>query len=253
MDPINFDRLTRLFGRSGTRRAALSALLGLGGLESALGTAAAKPESYGQGKPNGKGKRRGKHKRKGKRKGRARAQAKTKAGNHCISPIGLDLNEFYDISAQIVAPFCTEVGSGEQWLVAAPWFVEHSFVTVPAGFVPAEGATTPLEDFIAKFSAVKYVIDPGTRQEQTVVFPNDEPLFTAELAVDDGLVRVVPGTHDPLHPLPVGTHTVDIYWVFSAMHCDGIGDDPTPGQNCFPAGETKYLDGLEFEVTPGHH
>jgi hypothetical protein len=100
---------------------------------------------------------------------------------------------------------------------------------------------------------VKYVIDPGSRQERTVVFPNDEPLFTADLDVDDGLVRVVPGTGDPLHPLRVGAHEVDVYWVFSAMHCDGVGDDTTPGFNCFPAGETLYVDGLTFKVVAGHH
>jgi hypothetical protein len=41
---------------------------------------------------------------------------------------------------------------------------DHGFEVVPAGFVPA-GA---LKDFVAKFAAARYVIDPGTNQERTV-------------------------------------------------------------------------------------
>jgi hypothetical protein len=49
--------------------------------------------------------------------------------------------------------------------------------------------------------------------------------------------------------LRVGRHEVEAYWVFGAMHCDGLGEDPA--LQCFPAGETLFHS-VEFEVTPGH-
>jgi hypothetical protein len=58
---------------------------------------------------------------------------------------------------------------------------------------------------------------------------------------------------DPIRRCRVGA--VDLYWVFSAVHCDGLGADTTPGANCFPAGETLYglPVPLAFAVTPGHN
>jgi hypothetical protein len=241
-----FDQLTRLVGPTGTRRAALRALLATAVASAGLGSAAAKPEPKGTGKGKGKGK--AKPKRRSRRQGRVGVQAKDKPGNHCVSPsTGVDLNAFFGISAQIVTSFCREVGSGEQWTVGGPWFMAPTFEATPPGFEPA--GDTPLEDFVAKFSAIKYVIDPGSKHQETVVFPNDDNLF-----VDDdfaGFAFVSPVTLGLLKPEPVGEHVVDVSWVFSAMHCDGIDDDPT--LNCFPAGETLVIPGLAFEVTPGHH
>ena len=244
MDTNSFDRLSRHFSRSGTRRAAFSALLGAAMLGTAFDRVAAKREPLGKAKARGKSARRGTNT--GKSTMRVRTQAKTKLGNHCLTPLGQDLNELYGISAQIVAPFCNQVGSGEQWVNTRGWFMEHTFVEVPAGFMPA--GETPLEDFIAKFSEVRYVIDPGTKHEKTVVFPNSDALFAGE---DEGLVLVSTGTLGTVHPLPVGEHVVDVYWVFNAMHCDGIA--ASIDENCFPAGETKNVAGLAFTVTPGHH
>ncbi|MGH2618841.1 MAG: hypothetical protein ACRDJC_26735, partial [Thermomicrobiales bacterium] len=142
--------------------------------------------------------------------------------------------------------FCKEVGAGEQWTVGQPWFMAQDFEAVPEEFVPT--GETPLEDFIAKFTAVKYVIDPGSKQEKTVVFPKDDTLF-----VDDdfaGLVYVSPITLGLLKPLSVGEHVVEVYWVLSALHCDGIDDEIDV--NCLPAGEILFSR-VTFEVTPGHH
>src|SRR5262249_5405748 len=116
--------------------------------------------------------------------------------NHCISPRGLDQNEFFGISAQIVIDYCPKVGAGEQWIPAQLWFMNGTFEQVPEGLMP--DGDTPLEDFIAKFSAVKYVIDPGTKQEKTVAFPNDGNLFTGTLFGD---VVVSPITFGTLKPL----------------------------------------------------
>jgi hypothetical protein len=225
-------RLASLVGTTETRRSTLGALLGIALLGSQVGIARARPQ------PDGRGRSRGKH------RGLARGKGKPKAGNHCITPAGRDLNEFYGITAQIVAPFCNQVGSGERWVNAIGWTMAHAFDVVPTGF--ASAWATPLEDFVAKFAAVKYVIDPGTRRERTVVLRNGDDLFVGE---DEGLVLVSAGTLGTVHPLPVGEHTADVYWVFNETHCDGLGD--VFEENCFPAGETLNV-GLAFEVTPGH-
>jgi hypothetical protein len=245
--PTNiFERLTRLFGVAGTRRATLSALLGTALLALALDTSAAK------GKRKAKGKQRNQTTR--KNNGEASGQAKTE--NHCTTPFGLDLNATYGISAQIVTGFCHEVGSGERWISSgAPWFVNDTFESVPTpeeGFVPA--GDTPVEDFIAKFTALKLVIDAGTRQEKTVVFPNDGNVFTGPATLFPGnpeeWALVIPITLGTVQPLPVGDHVVDVYWVFGDVHCDGVAANIV--ENCFPEGETQYVT-VAFEVTPGHH
>jgi hypothetical protein len=111
----------------------------------------------------------------------------------------VDLNERYGISETIVAPFCTEVHSGRHWTVSNGWFTNLTFEIVPAGFVP-EG-NTPLEDFIAKFIGVKYVIDPGTQHQRIYVFPNDDDLG---VVTDPGKCRES-GNPSTLKPLRVMT------------------------------------------------
>src|ERR671913_95206 len=168
MDTIAFDRISRVFARTETRRSALVMLLGTTLLGTPLGAAAATGRKHRH-----KRKRRGKTS--GKDEGGERAQAKSKPGNHCLTPSGLDLNEFLGISEEVVASFCPEVDSGEEWTTSGPWFVNGSFATVPEGFIPA--GETPVEDFQAKFTALKLVIDPGSPQERTVVFPNTGNVF----------------------------------------------------------------------------
>lgn len=164
--------------------------------------------------------------------------------NHCITPTGIDLNALYDITKQIVTPFCNQVDSGEHWTAAeAGWFMNTSFEAMPEGFVPA--GATPLEDFLAKFVVIKYVVDPGTRQEQTYVYPISDKLWIGTTA---GFPTVWPGTLSKLPPLRVGEHFVVVYWVFSAMHCDGF--TAVVEENCLGPGEVAYV-ALSFEVTPG--
>jgi hypothetical protein len=78
------------------------------------------------------------------------------------------------------------------------------------------------------------------------VFRNVSSLFIGTFA---GRPRVSPVTLGTLQPLPVGEHTVEVYWEFSAMHCDGLGT--VLDKNCIPAGESKR-DTLTFKVVPGH-
>lgn len=173
-------------------------------------------------------------------------QASDPVENHCTAPNGTDLNVLFGISKQIVTPFCNQVDSGEQWTTAgAFWFMSTSFEAVPDGFVPA--GETPLEDFLAKFVAIKYVVDPGTRQERTYVFPTGDRLWIG--TVGPGFPAVWPGTLSKLQPLSVGEHVVEVYWVFSAMHSDGIA--AVIAENCLGPGEILYAV-PRFEVTPGH-
>jgi hypothetical protein len=168
------------------------------------------------------------------------------AENHCIAPTGADLNIRYGISTQIVTPFCTQVDSGETWTTpgGAPWFVNTSFATVPEGFV-AVGAT-PLEDFLAKLTGANVVVDAGTSEEKTYLFPKSDKLWMGNLG---GFPAVQTVTLTTLKPLSVGTHTVQLYWVFSALHCDGFGN--LVQDNCLGPGEVPYGPLITFQVTPG--
>ena len=181
----------------------------------------------------------------------ATASATPVKDNHCVVPSGDDLNRLFSVSEQIItgtSPSCTEAGSGERWRPSVmPWFMNHTFAVVPPGYVPA--GATPLEDFVAKFAGVRYVVDRDTIRERTYVLTNVGDLWRG---TDFGFPLVNPLTLAALAPLPVGSHEVETYWRFSAMHCDGFGDDTGPGGNCFPAGETQ-LPTMTFEVTPDRY
>lgn len=167
------------------------------------------------------------------------------AGNHCVHPNGTDLNALYGISEQIVARFCPEVLAGEHWTApGGPWQMNTSFRSVPDGFVPAGG--TPLDDFRAKFVAVKYVIDPGTPQEETAKFPTGPGLFTGTI---DGFPVVNGGTLSIHRPLRVGDHVIQVFWVMSAEHCDGFGAGE---ENLLPAGEVPYVTNTFKVIAPPH-
>jgi hypothetical protein len=177
--------------------------------------------------------------------GTTTASAEPKEANQCILPNGVDLNELYGVSEQIITPFCTQADAGQHWTVAAAWLMATSLERVPAGFEPA--GDTPLDDLVAKFVAVKYVVDPGTSQQQTFVFPKSGKLWTGVL---DGLPAVNTLTFGSLRPLSIGQHVIEVYWLFNALHCDGLTADRE--QNCIPAGEALFRE-IAFEVTPGHH
>ena len=177
--------------------------------------------------------------------GTTTASAEPKEANQCIMPNGVDLNELYGVSEQIITPFCTQADAGQHWTVAVAWLMATSFESLPAGFEPA--GDTPLDDFLARFVAVKYVVDPGTSQQQTFVFPKSGKLWTGVL---DGLPAINTLTLGSLRPLSIGQHVIEVYWVFNALHCDGLAADLE--QNCIPAGETLFRE-IAFEVRPGHH
>jgi hypothetical protein len=173
------------------------------------------------------------------------ASADATAVKHCITPTAVDLNERWGISDAIVAPFCIEVNSGRRWVPSSSWFMNSAFDAAPAGFAPA--GATPLADFVAKFIGVKYVVDPGTKQEKTYVFPKEDILGIFHVPGTD---IVNPMTLGSLRPLSVGDHVVDTYMVFSAMHCDGFS--AVVEESCLLAGENLYQS-VAFRVTPGHN
>jgi hypothetical protein len=165
-------------------------------------------------------------------KGDTQSSARSRGG-HCVAPNGKDINEKYGVDEYIVAPFCREVASGAWFRPGGGWLMSKTFDAVPDGFVAA--GDTPLEDFQAKFEAVRFVIDAGTKRERAYEFRNTEDLWIGEF---EGLDEVSPVTLGAVQPQSVGEHTVDRHWIFRAMHCDGIAANPD--ENCFPAGDTFY-------------
>jgi hypothetical protein len=163
-------------------------------------------------------------------------------GEPCVTADGVDLNQRYGVAETIVTPFCNRLRVGEHWRTPAAWLMAPAFDAVPAGFVPA--GATPLADFRAKLAGVRYVVDPGTRQERTYTFANSSRLWSG---VIDGLAAVNTVTLGRLHPLSKGQHVIDRYWQFSAMHCDGLAANAE--ENCLPAGEFLYSR-VTFEVLP---
>jgi hypothetical protein len=163
---------------------------------------------------------------------------------HCITPFGTDLNALFGTSTQIVTPFCTQVNSGEVWTTpgGTPWVMNTSFAAAPEGFIAA--GATPMDDFLAKFTAAKVVVDAGTSKEKTYIFPNSNKLWRGTFL---GFPAVQTATLTILKPLSVGKHTVQLYWVFSAMHCDGFGN--IAQDNCLGPGEVAYGPLITFQVT----
>jgi hypothetical protein len=158
--------------------------------------------------------------------------------NHCVTDSGVDLNELFAVPEQFRNAFCRELSAGEHWPFAF-WVTDDGVESVyPAGYVPLD--PMPLVDFVAKLT-VKMVIDGGTPQEKAYVFSPDEAVRT-DITAD----KVEPGfpplpmaaTMPRMQPLGVGEHTLELFWVLSAQHCDGLG--AVVEENCLPAGELPF-------------
>ncbi len=160
------------------------------------------------------------------------AQADSTRTEHCVTPNHIDINATLGISAAIVAPFCPTIKAGDWWVRAQFWTENQSWEYVPDGFVPV--GATPLEDFVAKFVAIRYVVDQGTKHEFTVEFATGPSLWTHEHLVFPNTDVASAMTLGAVRPLRVGTHTVTSFWIFSAPHCDGFS--PVFEESCVPAG-----------------
>jgi hypothetical protein len=165
-------------------------------------------------------------------------------GNHCVSAIGVDVNELLEVSEQIVNPFCVEASAGERWRMAVPWIVNvetgGEIPTVyPDGYVPLR--PVPMDDFLAKVDSIEMVVDGGTRRAKTYIFSGSEALrtgFTLD-QLDPGW-PALPMTiilTPALRALSEGEHSRELTIVMSATHCDGLDTDAE--LSCLPAGRTS--------------
>ena len=159
--------------------------------------------------------------------------------NHCVTDSGVDLNVLFGVPEQFRNAFCRELSAGEYWRPFAFWFTDDGVDSVyPAGYVPLN--PMPLVDFVAKLT-VKMVIDGGTPQEKTYVFSPDEAVRTDITAdkLETGFPSLPMAVTMPrMQPLGVGEHTLELFWVLSAQHCDGLA--PVVEENCLPAGELSF-------------
>jgi hypothetical protein len=163
--------------------------------------------------------------------------------NHCVADeTGVDFNELFGVSEQIINRFCLEATAGERWRTMIPWIVSPEEGAVyPDGYTPLQAA--PIDDFEAKVEYVKVIVDGGTRHERVLLFSGEEGLrsgFTFD-QLEPG-APPLPTTvvlTPPLHPLSKGEHTRELIFSLSAMHCDGLSPDAE--LNCLPAGETTLF------------
>jgi hypothetical protein len=161
--------------------------------------------------------------------------------NHCLTPAGDDLNEVFSTRDAMITPFCTEAHVGDRWRKVLRAAVAGDDFVFPAGYSPSR---LPLEqDLLAKVVSLRYVVDAGSRQERTYLFTLDD-LIIETGALPDG-TRFARWVTPSLHPLPLGTHTVDEYTTLSAEFWDGLGLEP--GVNGYPAGES-LADSVQFTV-----
>jgi len=163
------------------------------------------------------------------------------ADRHCIHPSGADMNAVNGTNDRIITSFCTVALVGEHWIPESHWVTNTRYDFIPPGFTPLFPA--PMDDFKAKFTGARYVVDAGTKKERTYS-------FTASQILKTGFT--VPGTNFPLseimpvlNPLSPGPHIVDIFLSIRADSWDGLGVDPAV--NLFPAGE-KYCARYAFTV-----
>jgi hypothetical protein len=180
-------------------------------------------------------------------------------GNHCVNASGADLNDLYGVSEQFRTFECRVVSAGEHWIRPIWWITNTAAgsdypLVYPVGYAPM--LAEPIDDFVAKLTAVRVVIDGGTPQERSYTFDASGIVRTDIDAeeLDPGAWGGVPYPMASimlrLHPLSVGEHFVEAYIVLSAQHCDGFATDPD--FSCVPAGETQFI-GHPVEFTLPEH
>ena len=89
------------------------------------------------------------------------------------------------------------------------------------------------------------VVDAGSAYQSNRSYPGDNKIWAGAHQDEPGLPAFNSSTLGSLDPLPLGQHTVAVYWNFSAPHCDGF--TRSQGSSCLPAGKTLVKQ-LSFTV-----
>jgi hypothetical protein len=175
------------------------------------------------------------------------ATAKFGSNEPCEASNGMLLSQLYRASVSIVTPECNQLTAGKRWVPSVPWIMNKSFEQVPSGFVSDFGS--PIDDIRGNLRQVEYVVDPGSSHQSNHSFPS-ELFWTGQVpdAVGFPAVNSV-SSHNSMNPLPLGRHTVDVYWQLAAPHCDGFTTDQA--SSCLPAGET-LVRSISFDVVSPH-
>ncbi len=161
------------------------------------------------------------------------ASARWGGAEPCVLSNGKTLKQEYGYSVAVVTSSCAEVRAGERWAVSVPWVMDRFFEQKPSGF--ATDYATPVDDFRGKLKSIAYVVDPGTAYQSNRSFPGDNKIWEHEMPTARGLPAVDTVSLGSLDPLPIGTHTVEVSWKFSAPVCDGFSADQ--GTSCLPQGD----------------
>jgi hypothetical protein len=173
------------------------------------------------------------------------ADAKWGGSEPCVEPNGMTLKQEYGYSVAIITPSCTQLRVGERWAPSVPWVMDSRFEQMPSGFQTDYG--TPVDDLRGKFKSIDVVVDPGSPYQSDHSYPADNKIWEGELPDAPGLPAVDSADLGSLDPLPVGQHSVAVYWSFSAPHCDGF--TASQGTSCLPAGKTLVKQ-ISFNVVP---
>ena len=178
------------------------------------------------------------------------ATAESPRMQHCVAPDGVDvpagtdLNALFGESATIVSHFygCDTARTGSPWTAILGFYFAKSWLQIPPGYVPA--AATPREDFLTKLVAFRFVVDQGTPQEFSAVFPMGPKIWIGDINGFDPSIGdysqydwVQGMTLVTMRPLSAGLHTVQKFVILSDVQCDGNFSDYN--LSCLPAGETQ--------------
>jgi hypothetical protein len=161
------------------------------------------------------------------------AGAKWGSDAPCVTPSGT-LKQQYGYSVVIVTPQCNQVQAGERWAPSAPWMMATRFEQMPSGF--KSDFSTPLDDLEGKLQSIDVIVDAGSPYQANRSYPGDNKIWVGQLPDGAGLPAVDSANLGSLDPLPVGQHSVAVYWNFTAPHCDGF--TASQGTSCLPAGKT---------------
>jgi hypothetical protein len=190
-----------------------------------------------------------------------RASASPAGGSaRCISDNGSDVARYFDLhgdaiwlNLQGLQPPCLTVVQGHTFYRTHGWIAQvPSRAVYPPGYEPDDPA--PMRDFLSKLRQARYVISRDGQAEITRTVRGPALFARAKLGRFGDLfvapdTTLVPGStigarapewttlepFDSRH-LPLGDHTIEIYWTLSEAHCDGISTDPAV--SCLAAGES---------------